>query len=763
MVLWIQSVKGRSDAHGGGSLFMLWWLYRGSGWDDNMKPYSPDDGSFTPDKAALQGANWPVSPDGPWPPWGKIRRRWFLGGSPQVATRWYWKLSWVVHLNSAGHGGWNLVGSNLSMEKAPRAGNLEGKQTCCSLDHGSVTESWGCSGTISAFSDCRPDRDQSTFLTGSGNNGTDGVLECNVDLPGSVVPPWGINKERDMYGCHTRGCSTADSRSGSVGNKLTLRSCSKGPLEPLEPPLGLNRLQDNIVSDYGCGLEFSGLGNREPDQDHGCRASLPKWGNGETGKKEKVNTWVSPSSLYQSSGGRKFLIALLLSSPLVETILCLVLMEDSSKVLVQQMEGLRFTEEELQVVDETKALGLEPVLGEERWLVGKLVSLMIVDGPLLIRIYFLVLLSPKDYDFHPFPIWLRIYDVPLGFMSSKVGEVVGNKFGTSIATDLRDENGCSGEYLRVRVEIDSSKPLKRCTVLGRNAKMGQPRVCMAKYERLPRFCFYCGIIDHEFQLCHVLPKGDTPIFQFGGWLRVEPPKSKDLAKRKLRPGIVYVSKDKASGSGQNLKGTILEAIGENDIEFGKEKNEIGTAKDAAEENGNSLSIGPNQSRQLNTPRPKPKNAKRSLKGKTEENCSKKAKKAKSMSCQKSDESAFVPGKLISDNVIVDNELFHYLKGSKNGPNKGVAIKLDMEKAYDRVEWNSKKEARRLKEVIMVYEASSGQKINVEKSSIYFSNGMSEQSKSDLKLILNMREDVVLGQYLGGSGGKKQDGGLQVLD
>ncbi|KAL4297902.1 hypothetical protein GQ457_12G000150 [Hibiscus cannabinus] len=67
---------------------------------------------------------------------------------------------------------------------------------------------------------------------------------------------------------------------------------------------------------------------------------------------------------------------------------------------------------------------------------------------------------------------MRIYDVPLGFMSSKVGEAVGNKFGKCIATDLRDEKGCSGEYLRVRVEIDSSRPLKRCTVLGRMLRRG---------------------------------------------------------------------------------------------------------------------------------------------------------------------------------------------------------------------------------------------------------------------------------------------------
>ncbi|KAL4319870.1 hypothetical protein GQ457_18G007560 [Hibiscus cannabinus] len=259
------------------------------------------------------------------------------------------------------------------------------------------------------------------------------------------------------------------------------------------------------------------------------------------------------------------------------------------------------------------------------------------DGELLALKPFDRLLIPKDYDFHPLPIWVRIYDVPLGFMSSKVGEAVGNKYGTSIATNLRDENGCSGKYLRVRVEIDNNKPFERCTVVGRNAKMGQPRVCVTKYKRLPRFCFYCGIIGHEFQLYPDLPKGDTPTFQFGDWLRVEPPKSNDLAKRKVQPGIVYVSKDEASGSGQNLKGTTLEAIGEKEVMLAKEENETGTANDVVEENGNSLIIGPNKSRHPNTPKPKHKNTKRPLNGKMEESCSKKSKKAKSLSCPKLDE------------------------------------------------------------------------------------------------------------------------------
>ncbi|KAL4296847.1 hypothetical protein GQ457_12G013350 [Hibiscus cannabinus] len=705
---------------------------------------------------------------------------------------------------------------------------------------------------------------------------------------------WELNAKVVLSFVGVRGCSMAPIRDQVFMAAITkVGIWVHGPMAVFFlPPVGGKRVKGRLgKSSRGCRPDFTR--NRSCGSDHHCMCEsvlmdleytdFPRKKEGcwvfnaklvlsfmvgKMGKRPRASSLTislaHPLSWSQSVGGKDLSIALLLSFLLAETILFGALMEDSSKILVQEMEGLRFTEDELQVVEEIEALGLEPVQGEE----------------------------------------------------SKVGEAVGNKFGKCIATDLRDEKGCSGEYLRVRVEIDSSRPLKRCTVLGKNAKTGQPRVCMVKYERLPRFCFYCGIIGHEFQLCPDLPKGDTPAFQFGDWLRVEPLKYNDLTKRKVRPEIVYAPKLEESGSKQNQKGTTLEAKGESETKLVEMGDGSGSNKVVVEGNDKSLTVGPNQSGQPITPRPKHKNAKHALKEKMEESGSKKSKKAnhdfiklcldllkgrasmvdvnqtvivlipkidsptlmkhfrpislctvvyKTCSkvlvnrmkplmscCIAENQSAFVPGRLISDNVIVANELFHYLNGSKNGPNKGAAIKLDMEKAYDRVEWhflydvmkkmgfadgwnksimmcvttlsfclkingeisdffrpsrglrqgdplspylflfctqglsamllkdqregriqgvrasqkgprinhllyaddcllfikNSEKEARRLKEVLMVYEASSRQKINVEKSSIYFSNGTSEQSKTTLKSILNMNEDAVLGQYLG---------------
>ncbi|CAM8905567.1 unnamed protein product [Rhodiola kirilowii] len=50
------------------------------------------------------------------------------------------------------------------------------------------------------------------------------------------------------------------------------------------------------------------------------------------------------------------------------------------------------------------------------------------------------------------------------------------------------------------------------------------------------------------------------------------------------------------------------------------------------------------------------------------------------------QSAFIKGRLITDNILLAHEVSHFIRGIKKQKKGYISMKLDMSKAYDRVEW-----------------------------------------------------------------------------
>ena len=56
-------------------------------------------------------------------------------------------------------------------------------------------------------------------------------------------------------------------------------------------------------------------------------------------------------------------------------------------------------------------------------------------------------------------------------------------------------------------------------------------------------------------------------------------------------------------------------------------------------------------------------------------------------CISETEFAFISGRQILDNVIIAHEYMHFMKNKRQGKKGYMAVKLDMPKPYDRVEWH----------------------------------------------------------------------------
>lgn len=52
----------------------------------------------------------------------------------------------------------------------------------------------------------------------------------------------------------------------------------------------------------------------------------------------------------------------------------------------------------------------------------------------------------------------------------------------------------------------------------------------------------------------------------------------------------------------------------------------------------------------------------------------------------SPQSSFIPGRQTSDNIVVTQELLHTVRKMK-GKKGGMAVKIDLAKAYDRIDWS----------------------------------------------------------------------------
>ncbi|KAJ1440755.1 Reverse transcriptase domain [Sesbania bispinosa] len=109
------------------------------------------------------------------------------------------------------------------------------------------------------------------------------------------------------------------------------------------------------------------------------------------------------------------------------------------------------------------------------------------------------------------------------------------------------------------------------------------------------------------------------------------------------------------------------------------------------------------------------------------------------------QSSFVGGRQIQDNLIIVQEPFHWLRRKSRGSSQVTALKLDLSKAYDRLEWPF------IQQCLLAYGFNPrwvNMKINLSKSGLIYGRLVPPPVRLHPRDILEVEEWPNPGKYLG---------------
>jgi hypothetical protein len=148
------------------------------------------------------------------------------------------------------------------------------------------------------------------------------------------------------------------------------------------------------------------------------------------------------------------------------------------------------------VAEFTSKADMDRVLSGTPWMVGRhAVVLKPYDEKL----------SASEIVFDRMEIWVRILNLPLGWMNQQCGKCAMGLIGHVVKMDVDGDGKACGAFLQGRVAVEIEKPLHRGVLL-RMSRSEEPRWFEIHYERLPYFCFGYGVIGHsEVECPHPAP------------------------------------------------------------------------------------------------------------------------------------------------------------------------------------------------------------------------------------------------------------------
>ncbi|KAJ1399445.1 Zinc finger, CCHC-type [Sesbania bispinosa] len=129
-------------------------------------------------------------------------------------------------------------------------------------------------------------------------------------------------------------------------------------------------------------------------------------------------------------------------------------------------------------------------------------------------------IEPALMNFSTVPLKIQIWGLPFHCRTVQMGRKIGACMGTvrdSEIFEVRDR----GSFIKILVDFDTTKPLLPGVNVG--SRVDGVLWVDFRFERLPQFCYSCGLIGHEEDSCRSDPvhanNDDTEGQGLGPWLR----------------------------------------------------------------------------------------------------------------------------------------------------------------------------------------------------------------------------------------------------
>ncbi|KAL0403697.1 UNVERIFIED_CONTAM: hypothetical protein Sradi_2010500 [Sesamum radiatum] len=129
--------------------------------------------------------------------------------------------------------------------------------------------------------------------------------------------------------------------------------------------------------------------------------------------------------------------------------------------------------------------------------------------------------NPKDVELNWVSFHVFIHGLPISMMMKEVAEYIENRLGIFLDSKYAQTQFQWGAKIRIRVFLDVHIPLIHALHI---RSMGSDDTVLPKftYDRLPNFCYGCGILRHIMRDCErqleELENVNTSELSYGPWL-----------------------------------------------------------------------------------------------------------------------------------------------------------------------------------------------------------------------------------------------------